>query len=261
MNGKIQGTMGTDCGDFNNDGLLDVHVTSYQNELATLYRNLGGGVFEDVTIQTGAGLGTQSQVKWGNGFADFDNDGDRDLFIACGHLYDNVDRFDDRSSYHAKNMVLENLGNGRFTNVTDHCGDGIAVRLSSRGAGLDDLDNDGDIDIVVLNSRREPSLLRNETATGNHWIAIQLRGTTTNRDGVGAKVEVFAGDLKQLSEVHSGRGYQGHYGSRLHFGLGKHERIDQIRVQWIGGGVDVLKGIGVNRLITIQEGQTRGAAK
>ena len=111
--------------------------------------------------------------------------------------------------------------------------------------------------MVILNSRREPTILRNDQAKGNHWIQIRLKGTKTNRDGVGARVKVVAGDLTQIDEVHSGRGYQSHYGTRLHFGLGKRERIDRIEVRWIGGGIDVLKNVRVDRFLTITEGSSR----
>ena len=115
--------------------------------------------------------------------------------------------------------------------------------------------NDGDIDVVILNSRHEPTILRNDSVSTNHWIQIQLRGAKTNRDGVGARVKVVAGDLTQIDEVHSGRGYQSHYGTRLYFGLGERSRIDRIEVHWIGGGVDVLKDVQVDRLVTITEGK------
>ena len=255
--GDEQGSMGVDCGDYNNDGLLDFYQTSYQGQLALLYKNLGGGSFEDVTLATGAGEGTLPHVTWGCGFVDFDNDGDRDIFVACGHLQDNVELFDDTTSYLPRNIVLMNTGDGKFVNVSDECGDGLAVKLSSRGAAFDDLDNDGDVDVVILNSRREPTILRNDLPRGNHWLQVQLRGTKTNRDGVGARVKVTAGDLTQIDEVHSGRGYQSHYGTRLYFGLGKRDRVDRIEVRWIGGGVDVLENVGVDRLVTVTEGSAR----
>jgi hypothetical protein len=138
--------------------------------------------------------------------------------------------------------------------VSRFSADGTHVRLCSRGIGLDDLDNDGDIDVVVLNSRREPTLLRNDSTSQNHWIDIQLRGTIASRDGVGAHVAVTAGGLSQLDEVHSGRGYQSHHGMRLHFGLGPHDRVDRIEVRWIGGGVDLLENVAADRLLTITEG-------
>ena len=189
LHGDQHGSMGSDCGDYDNDGLLDFYVTSYEDQLATLYRNLGDGLFEDVTMLTGAGAGTLPHVTWGNSFVDFDND--------------------------------------------------------------------GDIDIVVLNSRREPTILRNDTQSKGHWLQVRLLGINTNRDGVGAHVKVVAGDLTLWDEVHSGRGYQSHYGTRLHFGLGNRDKIDRIEVRWIGGGIDVFKDITVDQLLTITEGTGR----
>lgn len=252
--GLEHGNMGVECADYDNDGRLDFYVTSYQQELAVLYRNLGDGFFEDVTIASGAGEGTRRHVTWGNGLIDFDNDGDRDIFVACGHLDDTVDAFDDTAVYNAPNQLLENLGNGRFANVSARAGSGLAVVLSSRGAGFADLDLDGDMDIVVLNSRRGPTILRNDTANGNHWVQIRLRGMRANRDGVGSRVKVTAGDLVQIDEVHSGRGYQGHWGLRLHFGLGARRRIDRIEVAWLGGGKDVIENVEPDRFLLIREG-------
>jgi len=260
IHGDEQGSMGVDCGDYDNDGWLDFYVTSYQTQLALLYRNLGDGTFEDVTMVTGAGAGTLPHVTWGNSIVDLDNDGDRDIFVACGHLQDNVDLYDDTTSYHARNIVLMNLGNGKFVDVSDRAGDGMKVCLSSRGAAFDDLDNDGDVDIVILNSRREPTILRNDTPHVYHWLQIELRGVRCNRFGVGSHVKVYAGDLVLLDEVHSGRGYQSHYGLRLYFGLGKHKRADRIEVHWLGGGVDVLENVPADQVLIITEGQSRKAA-
>lgn len=256
FHGKAHGTMGIDCGDYDNDGWLDLFATSYQQETALLFRNLGNGMFEDVTLRTGAGEGTFSLVTWGCTLADLDNDGDRDIFIAAGHLHDNVELFDTTTTYHQRNLVMMNLGNGKFANVSQQCGDGLQVALSSRGAAFDDLDNDGDIDVVILNSRREPTILRNDSHSGNHWIQVKLRGVKSNRDGVGARVTVVAGDLKLVDEVHSGRSYQSHFGSRLHFGLGKRDRVDRIEVNWIGGNRQVVEQPPINRIITITEQET-----
>ncbi len=255
--GNAQGTMGVDCADFDNDGLLDVHVTSYENELATLYKNMGG-FFEDVTRRTGAGMGTLATVKWGNALVDFDNDGDRDIFIACGYLNVNIDNSPTLPPYWASDRLLANTGNGKFVDVTDHSGDGMQVELSGRGAGFDDLDNDGDLDVVILNSRAKPTLLRNDSPNKHHWIDLELRGKSNNRDAVGVRVEVAAGDLTQVDEVRSGRGYQSHFGSRLHFGLAGRDRIDEIRVHWPAVGerkahVDVLENVVVDRVMRIEE--------
>jgi len=256
LHGDEQGSMGVDCGDYNNDGLLDFYQTSYQGQLATLYKNLGDSMFEDVTLMTGAGARTLPYVTWGNSFVDFDNDGDRDIFIACGHLQDNVELFDATTTYFEQNILLMNTGDGKFVDVSEKSGDGMKVKLSSRGAGFDDLDNDGDIDVVILNSRREPTILRNDSTSKGHWLQVRLRGVKTNRDGIGAHVKVTAGDLTLLDEVHSGRGYQSHYGMRLHFGLGNRKRIDRIEVHWVGVGVDVFEDIAVDQLLTITEGAT-----
>jgi len=254
LNGHELGSMGVDCADYDNDGWLDFFMTSYSGELPVLYRNTGKGFFDDVTLRTGAGAGSLPYVNWGTCFADFENDGNRDLFLACGHIQDNIDLYDDKTAYAVRNILLMNTGGGRFVNVSDQSGDGMLPKLSSRGAGFDDLDNDGDVDVVVLNSRREPTVLRNDSAPGNHWLQVRLRGMQTNRDGVGVRVRVVAGDLAQIDEVHSGRGYQSHYGTRLYFGLGKRGRVDRVEVRWLGGGVDIVEDLVADRLITITEG-------
>ena len=153
-----------------------------------------------------------------------------------------------------RNIVLMNTGDGKFVNVSDQCGDGLDAKLSSRGAACDDLDDDGDGDVVVLNSRREPTILCNDSPPENHWIQVRLRGTSTNRDGVGARVKVTAGDVTQIDEVHSGRSYQSDYGKRLHFGLGPRDKVDRVEVRWIGGGVDVSESVRADQLVTLVEG-------
>ena len=259
VNGDAQSSMGIGCGDYNNDGWIDFFVTGYQGEMTALYKNLGKGLFDDVTRMAGAGAGTVPHVNWGNEFVDFDNDGDRDLFIANGHFEREAKKVADSASYLSPNILLMNTGDGKFVNVSDKSGDGLKVKLSSRGAGFDDLDNDGDVDVVVLNWKERPTILRNDSPRGNHWLQVRLKGTKTNRSGVGARVKVVAGGLTLVDEVHSGRGYQSHYGMRLHFGLGKADRVDRIEVRWIGGGVDVLKNVRADRLVTIAEGSAPAA--
>ena len=253
LHGVGQGTMGIECADYNNDGRLDFYMTSYQKQWSVLYNNDGRGLYSDVTHATGAGTSTYNEVTWGVGMVDFDNDGFRDLFIACGHLQDNVHLWDDTVSFEARNILLRNTGKGRFVDVSAQAGNGLAVKRSSRGAAFDDLDNDGDIDAVILNTRAEATILRNDTVSSNSWIRVQLRGTRSNRDGIGARIKVVAGDLKLVDEVHSGRGYQSHYGMQPHFGLGNRRRVDRVEVRWVGGGTNVLENVEANRVIQMSE--------
>ena len=251
--GDENASMGVDCGDYDNDGLLDFVMTSYQNEMPVLYRNLGGGVFEDATQISGAGEGSFPYVNWGVGLIDFDSDGHLDVFIANGHTEDNIDLWDSSTAYRAPNLLLRNDGQGRFTNISQRAGSGLLPVKASRGAGFDDLDNDGDVDAVILNSRDTPTIIRNDTEHPNHWLQLRVIGIGANRDSVGARVTVLAGDLKRVAEVHSGRSYQSHYGSRLHFGLGPHAQVDRIEIRWPGGGTQTLENVAVNQLLTVLE--------
>jgi hypothetical protein len=246
--------MGADWADYDRDGWLDVFITDFQNQLPMLFRNLGNGMFEDVTAKTGAGAASYSQVKWGEGFVDFDNDGHPDLFIACGHFDELVDQLDPSTSFRARNILLMNTGDGKFVDVTGSSGEAMAAKHSARGVAFGDFDNDGRIDVIVLNYGERPTVLRNVTQNGNHWLQVRLQGVKTNREGVGARVKVTAGELVQIDEVHCGRGYQSHWGTRLHFGLGRHERVDRIEVRWSGGGVDVFQDVPVDQCLVITEG-------
>jgi hypothetical protein len=154
-------------------------------------------------------------------------------------------------------VVLHNTGQGSFVDVSNTAGDGLRVKAVARGIAFDDFDNDGRLDGVILSSRRPPVVLRNTSPEGYHWLAIRLQGCRANRDGVGAHVKVVAGDLVQLAEVHSGRGYQSHYGTRLPFGLGGRSRVDRLEVHWPGGGVDVFHDVAADRQMTIVEGSGR----
>ncbi len=251
--GRSNSSMGADCADYDNDGRLDLFMTNFASEMPVLYRNLGEGFFMDSTNAARVDQGLFPHVTWGTGFADFDNDGHRDLFVACGH-FDPIEHVDSRTAFRVANFLLRNAGDGTFADVSARAGSGLAVVESSRGVGLDDLTNDGRVDAVVLNSNAPPTVIRNETDSGNHWLQINLRGVTASRDGVGARVTVVAGDLTQVAEVHSGRGYQSHYGSRLHFGLGDRDRVDRVEVGWIGGGADVYTGLATNRRLVLTQG-------
>jgi hypothetical protein len=255
--GNPNGSMGVDCADYNQDGLPDLFMSDYTNELPVLYHNLGGGMFEDATRRTQAGIKAFPHVNWGTGLVDFDNDGDRDLFIANGHFLVDIDKTDQRTAFKMANMLLANLQGKRFADVSDQCGNGLAVVESSRGAGFDDLDNDGDLDAIVLNVDAVPTVLRNDSDAAGNWLEIELRGRITNRDAVGSRVRVLAGDLVQVAEVHSGRGYQSHFGTRLHFGLANRDRVDRMEVRWLGGATEIFTGVPANQRVVLVEGTGR----
>lgn len=256
FSGVQQGSMGVDCGDYDGDGWLDLFKTTFQNEMPVMYRNSGHGFFEDVTVQTRVGASATTAVTWGTGLVDFDNDGHLDVFMASGHLMDNIAMQDASQQYATQNFVLRNRGNGTFVDVTGQAGDGLAVSAVSRGTAFGDLDNDGRVDGIVLNSRGQVTLLRNETESDCGWLQIRLRGTSSNPDGVGARVVVETGKRRWTREVHSGRGYQSHHGMKLHFGVGHHPdpTVDRVTVHWIGADPDIYKDVPVNRRVTLVQG-------
>jgi hypothetical protein len=243
LQGKSNGSMGVVCGDYNGDGRLDLFVTTFSGELAVLYRNDGGGFFTDVSRPSLAGASTFPHVKWGTTLSDFDHDGDLDLFIACGHFWRDARYVDSRTDTKVPNAMLENLGNGTFRDRSSESGTGMGIVASSKGAVFDDLDNDGDLDAVILNANDPPTLLRNDLQSAPKSVQIALRAAGTNREAVGARVTLHTDQGRQIAEVHRGSGYQSHGGNRLHFGLGKSEKVRQIEVRWPAGGVKTYEGL------------------
>ncbi|MGO8698475.1 MAG: CRTAC1 family protein [Limisphaerales bacterium] len=250
--GESLGTMGANVGDYDGDGLPDLLLTDYQGKLNTLYRNLGNMRFQDVTLRTGAGLGSFSLVKWGCGLVDFDNDGVPEIFTAAGHLQDTVEQFDRSTTYKERSLLLQQRA-GRFVDVTAGSGAIAATVESSRGAVFGDLNNDGKIDIVLLNARTRPTLLINETATTNHWVLLKLIGSKSNRSAVGAVARVTAGGRTQADEVRSGRGYQSAEDLRLHFGLASAAVIDRLEVRWPSGATNVWTNLTADRVLQLSE--------
>ena len=205
--GRPNGNMGIDCGDVDNDGLLDVFTTTYQDEMPVLYQQVAAGIFEDATNRAKIASSLLPHVSWGLGLVDFDNDADKDLYVACGHFLDNIKYLDDRTSVKVNNFVMQNNGKGVFEDVTQAIGAAAEPIESSRGAAFDDLNNDGLIDVVVVNADAAPSFLQNRSPV-QHWIAIELSGTRSSRDAAGASVRVRTELQSQMSVIHLGRSYQ-----------------------------------------------------
>lgn len=251
--GKANGSMGADACDFNDDGWLDLFMTTYEAESPVLYCSLGQGLFEDAGLEAGLGRACVPHVNWGNGFADLDNDGDRDLLVANGHLEEMIHSIDESTAYRVRNTLYANDGDGTFTDVTEASGSGMQIVACSRGVALEDMDNDGDVDVIVLNALGKPSIIRNDTTTPNHWLQVRLQGGRENLFGVGARVSVTTGNCVQIDEVHGGRGYQSYFGTRLYFGLGKRTRVDRVEVRWPDGATDVLDDVPVDQLAQIKK--------
>jgi hypothetical protein len=251
-NGYTQGTMGVDFGDMDGDGLLDLVGLNYQKQPNALYRNEGDGFFEDLSLRAGFGY-SLPLVGWGTDFLDLDNDGDLDIFVANGHLQDRVEEYDPSTSYAQLNQVLINDGTGRYTIASD-LGPGSAVRKSSRGFASADIDNDGDLDLIVTNAADAPDLLVNEGGNRLAWLRVRLVGVRANRAGIGARVIVRSGDTTQVDEVRAGSGYLSQNDLVLHFGLGSRTCVDSIEVRWPGGHIDIYHGPPINHTVTITEG-------
>jgi enediyne biosynthesis protein E4 len=254
QHGYEQAGMGIAVGDYNHDGFLDLVKTNFEDDLISVYRNVDREYFVDEAA--GAGLGGDSRyVAWGIGLADLDNDGHPDLFQVNGHTYVEADTLKRSRGYRNPRLVFRNLGNGTFEDVSMLAGPGVAARHSSRGAAFGDFDNDGDIDVLVMNMGEPPSLLRNDLPAGNHWISLQLVGTRSNRSAIGATATVAAAGLRQTSAVLSQSSFLSQSDRRLHFGLGTADRFDGVTVHWPSGRIERFAGGPADRFVRLVEGQ------
>lgn len=254
--GRAQGNMGIDAADYDGDGRIDLHTTTFSSEHPTLYRNTAG-TFDDATYAARAADGLVPHIKWGNAFGDFDDDGLPDLFVATGDFNEGVERWWPATRLKVPNVLLRNVGGGRFENVSSTAGSGLAVVACSRGVAVGDLDDDGRLDVVVANWRDRPTVLRNASATladpPHGWLEVRLIGSPGNRDAIGARVRVTVGSRVQVAAVHAGRGYQGHHGTRLHFGLGLAHAVDSVEVRWPGGATTTETRVPADRTVVIRQ--------
>jgi hypothetical protein len=254
--GREQASMGIAVGDFNRDGKVDFYITAFSDDYNTLYINDGDGNFTDKTYPAGLGDPTIPFLGWGTVALDFDNDGLTDLFVANGHVYPAVDQQDWGTTWLQRPQLFRNLDGKKFAEVPPATGSGLAELLAGRCAAVDDLFNDGHLDVVVNNMDSTPALLRNVVKNNNHWIAFRLvGGPKSPRDAIGAKVFVTTGPIRQRADVFSGGSYGSSSDPRVHFGLGQSEKIDKIEIHWPSGLKQELTAPSVDRIFTVVEGK------
>jgi hypothetical protein len=253
--GDADGSMGVDFGDYDHDGRLDIFVTNFADQEDNLYHNLGAKGFDDVSWKAGVAKPSYPYVKWGTGFFDFDNDGWVDLFVASGHVYPQMDRLEGNARYAEPLAVYMNNHDGTFTESAAAAGLNAVPQASWRGTAFGDVNNDGNVDVLLLNVDGPPTLLLNHGVAGNHRVEFRLIGTKSNRAAIGARVTVRAGKLVQFNEVRGGASYLSQNDLRLHFGLGKATAVDSIEVLWPSGALEKFTGVAADRLYLLVEGQ------
>jgi hypothetical protein len=250
--GLEQAGMGVGVGDYDLDGNLDMFKTNFADDTNVLYRNDGKGNFDDVTIRSGLGVETR-YVGWGTGMVDLDNDGFPDLFVVTGSVYPEVERRLPAYPFRTPRLVFRNLGDGRFEELLEEAGSGVSEAHSSRGCAFGDFDNDGDMDILVINMNEPPSLLRNDVSSGGHWLKVLLVGVNSNRSAIGARVVASYGTRRQAQEVSAQSSFYSANDRRLHFGLGTETTAD-LTVRWTNGTTETIPNVAADQLVTVREG-------
>ncbi|MBV8709833.1 MAG: CRTAC1 family protein [Acidobacteriaceae bacterium] len=254
--GRNQSGMGVAAADYDCDGRLDILKTNFSDDFPNLYRNLGKRIFEEQTLE--AGLVSYSRLLgWGCGFLDCDNNGWPDLFYVNGHVYPEIDRVKGPAHYRQPKVLYQNLGNGKFRDVSSLAGSCITAPTSGRGCAFGDFNNDGLIDIAVNPINAVPQLLQCSSTAANNWITLKLVGTKSNRSAIGARVRCQTGDHIQTDEVRSGGSFYSQNDLRIHFGLGKSTRIDQLEIRWPSGRLDRFHDVPANRILKFVEEQTK----
>jgi hypothetical protein len=253
--GRARAGMGIDTGDYDGDGRLDLVVTNLDFEMHTLDRGLQRGLFGYATIESGIGFPTLPFVGFGVAFLDFDNDGQLDIAIANGHILDNAPQFRAGSTYLQRKLLFRNTTLRRFEEVGRMSGPAFAVERVGRGLAVGDIDNDGDLDVLVTNNGQDVELLRNDGGNRGNALLVRLRGAAANTDGIGARIRLTAGSRTQMRDVKAGSSYLSQNDLRAHFGLGAAARADRIEVRWPSGRTDAAMGVAANQIVTIEEGR------
>ncbi len=251
--GSELGNMGVAIGDYNHHGILSIFVTTFDDQNKPLYRQDSPWSFTEASYESKLAQPSFPFVGWGTEFVDFDNDGWVDLLVLNGHVYPQMDQTGAGLGYAQRKLLFRNNRDGTFSEIAAEAGEPLMRKQVSRGVAFGDLDNDGDIDVVINNLDGAPLILRNDGGNLNNWITIKTLGSKLNTQGLGARAKVVAGDLVQIDEVRSGGSYISQSDTRLHFGLGKRERVDLIEVHWLGGRVDRVENVRANQCVVIQE--------
>lgn len=246
--------MGVAVCDYNHSGRFSIVLTTFEDQSATLFNNDGALNFNDVSLASGISLASLKLLKWGVGCEDLDNDGWPDIFIVNGHVYPQVDSLEAGAKYREKKIVFRNNSKGKFEDVTEQAGPALMVPQPSRGAAFGDLDNDGKIDVVVENIDGRPMILRNVGAGGKHWLTLLLRGRSSNRLAIGAKVKITADGIMQIGEVRSGGSYLSQNDLRVHFGLGDTMKVDKVEIRWPSGNTSHFGDLKADHLYRLTEG-------
>jgi hypothetical protein len=253
--GKPRAGMGTEFADYNGDGKLDLVVTNHEFETHSLFRNDGGGSFADATLDSGISSPTLPFVGFGVVFFDLDNDADLDMSIVNGHVIDNTAMFRAGSTHAQRKLLFQNTNGRRYAEVSRQAGTGFARDDVGRTLIGGDIDNDGDVDLVVTNNGGQVEVLRNTGGNARRSIVIRLAGSRSNRDALGARVSVVAGGRTQVREVKSGSSYLGQSDLRVHVGVGESQRVERIDVRWPGGQTETIRDEASNQIVTITEGK------
>lgn len=252
--GVAENGMGTAFGDWNNDGWLDLTVTNYAQQTNTLYHNDADGFFTDTTATSKTAQVTYPYLGWATAFLDYNNDGYQDLFVANGHLHENLAELGQEGTYGQRNLLFRNNNaNDTFAEVSETLGAGMKLEDVSRGATFADYDLDGDIDIVVTNSNTAPRLLRNDGGNRKNYLQIRLTTANGSTDAIGTRVKITTGELTQTREVRSGDGYLSQQDLTLHFGIGDYVQVDSIEVQWQSGTKQLIGSVPANQVLSLEE--------
>ncbi|MDW8366965.1 MAG: CRTAC1 family protein, partial [Abditibacteriales bacterium] len=243
---------GVDAGDYDNDGDMDILVTNFSEEPNTLYQN-EGGTFVDVAYGTGVGQPSLNYLGFGCGFLDFDRDGWLDIFVANGHVMDDIEMYSDVATWKQPKQLLRNRGDGTFEDITEKVGTALLKKNVSRGVAFGDYDNDGDTDILVCNLREPVQLLRNDSPARGHYLQLNLKAAWGNPQAIGATVTVKTGSLTQRRDVRTCGSYASSNDVRPLFGLGKAARVDEVRIRWASGRETVLRNVRADQLLEVSE--------